>query len=103
MLALLKNKVTALPCRVCLGFFMPVNTLCFQNLRQEESRKSVLHALIERIQAYPDRKMEIKFRIGEKMKGQVENQTLPPMSQHTSYPLCSSCTSYEYISGHESA
>ena len=49
---------------------MPVKTLCFQNLRQEESRKSVLHALIERIQAYPDRKMEVKFRIGDK--------TLPP-------------------------
>ena len=99
------KKIKSQPCPAEFAsvFFMPVNTLCFQNLRQEESRKSVLHALIERIQAYPDRKMEVKFRIGEKMKGQVGNQTLPPMSQHTSYRLCSSCTSYEYISGHESA
>ena len=88
MLALLKNKVTALPCRVCLGFFMPVNTLCFQNLRQEESRKSVLHALIERIQAYPDRKMEIKFRIGEKTEGTGGGQSFAPhLSTHPVYKL----------------
>ena len=78
MLALLKNKATTQPYRVCLGFFMPVNTLCFQNLRQEESRKSVLHALIERIQAYPDRKMEVKFRIGEKIEGTDGGQKLDP-------------------------
>ena len=47
---------------------MPVNTLCFQNLRQKESRKSVLHALIERIQAYPDRKMEVlSLELGTKL------------------------------------
>ena len=57
---------------------MPVKTLCFQNLRQEESRKSVLHALIERIQAYPDRKMEVKFRIGEKTEGAGGGQKLDP-------------------------
>ena len=57
---------------------MPVNTLCFQNLRQEESRKSVLHALIERIQAYPDRKMEVKFRIGEKTEGTGGGQVFVP-------------------------
>ena len=85
MLALLKNKVTALPCRVCLGFFMPVNTLCFQNLRQEESRKSVLHALIERIQAYPDRKVEVKFRIGEKTEGTGGGQNFAP--HLSTYPV----------------
>ena len=57
---------------------MPVNTLCFQNLRQEESRKSVLHALIEWIQAYSDRKMEVKFRIGEKTEGTGGGQNFDP-------------------------
>ena len=48
---------------------MPVNTLFFQNLREDEKiRKSALHALIERIQAYRDRKMEVKFRIGGKIE-----------------------------------
>ena len=47
---------------------MPVNTLFFQNLREDEkARKEALHALMERIQAYPDRKVEVKFRIGEKV------------------------------------
>ena len=64
---------------------MPVNTLCFQNLRQEESRKSVLHALIERIQAYPDRKMEVKFRIGEKIEGTDGGQKLDP--HESTYPV----------------
>ncbi len=37
-----------------------------QELQQDEKvRKEALHALIERIQAYPDRKVEFKFRIGE--------------------------------------
>jgi cell division septum initiation protein DivIVA len=39
-----------------------------EELEQEESRKSALHALIERIAAYPDRKMEVKFRIGERVE-----------------------------------
>ena len=38
-----------------------------KELEQEESRKSTLHALIERITAYPDRKMEVKFRIGKEL------------------------------------
>ena len=38
-----------------------------QELQQDEkARKDALHALIERIQAYPDRKMEVKFRIGRR-------------------------------------
>ena len=38
-----------------------------QELQQdEEARKAALHALIERITAYPDRKMEVKFRIGQR-------------------------------------
>ena len=38
-----------------------------QELQQDEkARKEALHALIERIQAYPDRKMEVKFRIGRR-------------------------------------
>ena len=39
-----------------------------EELEQEESRKSALHALIERITAYPYRKMEVKFRIGERVE-----------------------------------
>ena len=47
---------------------MPVDTLFFQNLREDEkARKEALHALMERIQAYPDRKVGVKFRIGEKV------------------------------------
>jgi len=74
------KKIKSQPCPAEFAsvFFMPVNTLCFQNLRQEESRKSVLHALIERIQAYPDRKMEVKFRIGEKIEGSDGGQKLDP-------------------------
>ena len=38
-----------------------------QELQQDEkARKDALHALIERITAYPDRKMEVKFRIGQR-------------------------------------
>jgi len=39
-----------------------------EELEQEESCKSALHALIERITAYPDRKMEVKFRIWERVE-----------------------------------
>ena len=51
---------------------MPVSTLFFQNLREDEKiRKSVLHALIERIQAYLDRKVKVKLslELGKKLKG----------------------------------
>jgi len=41
-----------------------------------ESRRSSLHVLIEMIMAYPDRKMEIKFRIGEKVEGTHRGQDL---------------------------
>ena len=65
---------------------MPVNTLFFQNLRENEKiRKSVLHALIERIQAYPDRKVEVKFRIGEKTEGTGGGQKLAP--HLSTYPV----------------
>ena len=64
---------------------MPVNTLFFQNLRQEESCKEALHALIERIQAYPDRKVEVKFRIGEKTEGTGGGQNFDP--HESTYPV----------------
>ena len=65
---------------------MPVKTLCFQNLRENEKiRKSVLHALIERIQAYPGRKVEVKFRIGEKTEGTGGGQKLDP--HLSTYPV----------------
>ena len=84
-LALLKIKPQPNPAESSSAFFMPVNTLCFQNLRQEESRKSVLHALIERIQAYPDRKVEVKFRIGEKTEGTGGGQIFDP--HESTYPV----------------
>ena len=65
---------------------MPVNTLFFQNLRENEKiRKSVLYALIERIQAYPDRKVEVNFRIGEKIEGTDGGQKLAP--HLSTYPV----------------
>ena len=47
---------------------MPIfRELLKQELQQDEkARKEALHALIERIQAYPDRKMEVRFRIGRR-------------------------------------
>ena len=85
MSALLKIKPQPNPAEFASAFFMPVKTLCSQNLRQEESRKSVLHALIERIKTYPDRKMEVKFRIGEKIEGTDGGQKLDP--HLSTYPV----------------
>ena len=61
---------------------MPIfRELLKQELQQnEEARKDALHALIERIQAYPDRKVEVKFRIGEKTEGTGGGQKLAPTS-----------------------
>ena len=88
VLALLKIKSQPNPAESSSAFFMPVNTLFFQNLREDEKiRKSVLHALIERIQAYPDRKVEVKLELGRKLKGQVGDKTLTPTSRHTPYGI----------------
>ena len=44
-----------------------IRELLREELQQDEkARKDALHALIERITAYPDRKMEVKFRIGQR-------------------------------------
>ena len=88
-LALLKIRPQPNPAESSSAFFMPVNTLFFQNLREDEKiRKSVLHALIERIQAYPDRKVEVKFRIGEKTEGTGGGQSFAPhLSTHPVYEL----------------
>ena len=56
-----------------------------QLTRQEESRKSALPALIERIKAYPDRKMEVRFRIGGKFEGTHGGQDLYP--HESQYPV----------------
>ena len=69
VLALLKIKPQPNPAEFASAFFVPVDTRFFQNLRENEKiRKSVLHALIERIQAYPDRKVEVKLELGRKLK-----------------------------------
>ena len=63
---------------------MPVNTLFFQNLRENEKiRKEALHALM--IQAYPDRKVGVKFRIGEKTEGTGGGQNFGP--HLSTYPV----------------
>ena len=51
----------------------------------EKVRKSVLYAVTERIQAYPDRKVEVKFRIGEKTEGTGGGQKLDP--HESTYPV----------------
>jgi len=57
-----------------------------QELQQDEkARKEALHALIERIQAYPDRKMEVKFRIGRREEKIAGGELDTPTSQHTPY------------------
>ena len=62
-----------------------------QELQQDEKvRKEALHALIERIQAYPDRKVEVKFRIGEKTEGTGGGQKLDP--HESTYPVPSFTT-----------
>ena len=82
MLALLKIKLQPNPAESSSAFFMPVNTLFFQNLRENEKiRKSVLHALIER--------WKLSLELGRKLKGQVGDKNLTPTSRHTPYPLCS--------------
>ena len=69
----------------------PVDLTTFRKLlrkelqENKESRKPALHALIERITAYPDRKMEVKFRIEEKMKGIHGGQDLYP--HESQYPV----------------
>ena len=78
VLALLKIKPQPNPAESSSAFFMPVNTLFFQNLRENEKiRKSVLHALIER--------WKLSLELGRKLKGQVGDKTLPP--HESTYPV----------------
>ena len=82
VLALLKIKPQPNPAESSSAFFMPVNTLFFQNLRENEKiRKSVLHALIER--------WKLSLELGRKLKGLVGDKNLTPTSRHTPYTLCS--------------
>ena len=84
--ALLKIKPQPNPAESSSAFFMPVNTLFFQNLREDERAcKEALHELMESIQAYPDRKVEVKFRIGEKTEGTGGGQKLDP--HESTYPV----------------
>jgi len=53
--------------------------------QDNESHKSALHALIERVTAYPDRKMEVKFRISEREEKNAGGEVDDPTSQHTPY------------------
>ena len=56
-----------------------------QELQQDDSRKLALHALIERITAYPDRKMEVDFRIREREKKAADGDNYYP--HQSTYPL----------------
>ena len=51
--------------------------------QDNESRKLAVQTMIERIKAYPDKKMEVKFRVGEKFEGTHGEQDSAPTSQHT--------------------
>ena len=56
-----------------------------EELQQEDARKAAMTGLISKIEAYPDRKIVVDFRIGE-----VEKRTHgDPTSGHTPYPICS--------------
>ena len=80
MLALLKIKSQPNPAESFSAFFMPVNTLFFQNFRENEKiRKEALHALIER--------WKLSLELGRKLKGQVGDKTLTPTSRHTPYGI----------------
>ena len=57
-----------------------------QDLQQNEKVcKEALHALIEKIQAYPDRKVKVKFIIGEKTEGTGGGQNFDP--HLSTYPV----------------
>ena len=57
-----------------------------QELQQnEQARKEALHALIERVTAYSDRNMEVKFRIWDKVKGTHGGQHSAP--HESTYPV----------------
>ena len=79
----IKIKPQPNPAEFASAFFMPVNILFFQNLRQEESRKSALHALIERITAYPDRKMAVKLGLGKGLRKPMGDKICIPTSRKT--------------------
>ena len=80
VLALLKIKPQPNPAESSSAFFMPVNTLFFQNLRENEKiRKEALHALIER--------WKLSLELGRKLKGQVGDKNLTPTSRHTPYGI----------------
>ena len=68
----------------------PVKLTIFRKLlrrklqQDNESRKVALQALIERIIADPDRKMEVKFRIGQREEKIAGGElVMTPTSQHT--------------------
>ena len=63
-----------------------IRELLRQELQQDEkARKAALQALIERITAYPDRKMEVKFRI-EQREEKIAGGELDDPHQST-YPV----------------
>ena len=75
-----EEKVSTLTDWKNSSFFVPVNTLFFQNLRENEKiRKEALHALIER--------WKLSLELGRKLKEQVGDKNLTPTSRHTPYPV----------------
>ena len=59
-----------------------------EELQQEDARKAAMTGLISKIEAYPDRKIVVDFRIGEVEKG-THGDPGAPTSGHTPYPICS--------------
>ena len=63
-----------------------VDAESFQGINWKRmNHQSTLHKLIERITAYPDRKMEVKFRISEIEEKNAGGEVDDPTSQHTPY------------------
>ena len=58
-----------------------------EELQQEDARKAAMTGLISKIEAYPDRKIVVDFRIGEVEK-RTHGDPGAPTSGHTPYGIC---------------
>ena len=56
-----------------------------EELEKEDARKAALHSLISGIEAHPDRKVMVNFRIGERVKGTHRGQHTDP--HQSTYPV----------------
>ena len=67
--------------------------------QDNESRKLAVQTMIERIKAYPDKKMEVKFRVGEKFEGTHGEQDSDPTAVQTpATAVYSYLQTWQYVS-----